>query len=89
MIRTPPEQPRTPPWPYQLTTDDIPDRRGMASRLGQARPWLQGRKALDKLQTVRETNTAHIDAVAASDPEVAATLIAPLDLALSPRRENG
>ena len=44
---------------------------------------------MDKLQTARETNKAHIDAVAASDPEVAATLIAPLDLALSARREDG
>ena len=46
-------------------------------------------KALDKLQTARETNTAHIDAVAASDPEVAATLTAQLDRALSVRRESG
>jgi hypothetical protein len=60
----------------------------MASRLGQARPWLQAARR-DKLQTARETNKAHVDAVAASDPEVAATLIAQLDLALSARREDG
>ena len=41
-------------------------------------------KALDKLQSARETNKAHIDAVAASDPEAAATLTAELDRALNP-----
>jgi hypothetical protein len=44
---------------------------------------------LDKLQTARETNKAHIDVVAASDPEAAATLTAQLDRALSVRREGG
>jgi len=40
-------------------------------------------KALDKLRAARDTNKAHIDAVAAADPETAATLNAQLDRALS------
>ena len=39
--------------------------------------------ALDKLETARQTNAAHIAAVAAFDPEPAATLTAELDRALS------
>jgi hypothetical protein len=46
-------------------------------------------KALDKLQTARETNRAHIDAVAATDPETAATLNAQLDRALSGGPQGG
>ncbi len=92
MIRTPPEQPRMPPWPYQPTT-----KQG-ATTFQTVEEWLaawakpvRGCKAArrDKLQTARETNKTHVDAVAASDPEVAATLIAQLDLALSARREDG
>jgi hypothetical protein len=41
-------------------------------------------KALDKLQIARETNLAHIAAVAAFDPTPAATLNAELDRALNP-----
>ena len=40
-------------------------------------------RALDKLQTARETNRAHINAVATVDREAATTLIAQLDRALS------
>ena len=40
--------------------------------------------ALDKLQAARDTNAAHIAAVAAFDPEPAATLVAELDRALAP-----
>jgi hypothetical protein len=40
-------------------------------------------KVLDKLQTARETNRPHTDAVVATDPETAATLTAQLDRALS------
>ncbi len=88
-----PEQPPTPPRPYQLTT-----KQGTTT-FQTGEEWLaawaklvrgcKAAKALDKLQTARETNKAHIDAVAASDPEVAATLIAQLDRALSVRREGG
>ena len=46
-------------------------------------------RALDKLQTARETNQVHIDAVAAADPETAATLIAQLDRALSVGPQGG
>jgi hypothetical protein len=41
-------------------------------------------KALDKLQTAREANQAHIGAIAAFDPEAAATLTTELDRALGP-----
>jgi hypothetical protein len=40
-------------------------------------------RALDKLQTARDTNRAHIDAVTAADPQTAATLNSQLDRALS------
>lgn len=40
--------------------------------------------ALDKLATARQTNAAHIAAVAAFDPEPAVTLNAELDRALAP-----
>lgn len=40
--------------------------------------------ALDKLRTARGTNARHIAAVAAFDPEPAATLTAELDRALAP-----
>ena len=40
--------------------------------------------ALDKLQAARDTNAAHLAAVAAFDPEPAATLTAELDRALAP-----
>ena len=42
-------------------------------------------KALDKLQTARDANRAHIDAVVAADPETAAMLNAQLDRALGPQ----
>jgi hypothetical protein len=45
-------------------------------------------RALDKLQTARQTNQAHIAAVAAFDPEPAATLTAQLDRALSVARQD-
>jgi hypothetical protein len=41
-------------------------------------------RALDKLQTALQTNQAHIAAMAAFDPEPAATLTAELDRALNP-----
>jgi hypothetical protein len=40
------------------------------------------------LQTARQTNQAHIAAVAAFDPEPAATLTAQLDRALSVARQD-
>ncbi len=40
--------------------------------------------ALDKLRAARDTNAAHVAAVAAFDPEPAATLTAELDRALTP-----
>jgi hypothetical protein len=45
-------------------------------------------RALDKLQIARQTNQAHIAAVAAFDPEPAATLTAQLDRALSVARQD-
>lgn len=88
-----PAHPPTPPRPYQLTT-----KQGTTT-FQTVEEWLaawaklvrgcKAAKALDKLQTARETNKAHIDVVAASDPEAAATLTAQLDRALSVRREGG
>lgn len=40
-------------------------------------------QALDRLQAARDANQAHIAAVAAFDPEPAATLTAELDRALN------
>ena len=45
-------------------------------------------RALDKLQIARQTNQAHIAAVAAFDPEPAATLTGQLDHALSVARQD-
>ena len=87
MIRTPPEQPRMPPWPYQLQATFQTVEEWLAAWAKLVRGCKAARR--DKLQTARETNKAHVDAVAASDPEAAATLIAQLDLALSARREDG
>jgi len=79
--------PSPPPRPYQLTT-----RQGTTTFQTSAE-WLaawaklvrgcKAARALDKLQTARDTNQAHIDAVAAADPEIAATLNVQLDRALS------
>jgi hypothetical protein len=80
--------PAAPPQLYQLTT-----RQGTTTfRSGPE--WLDAwaklvrgckiAKALDKLQIARETNLAHIAAVAAFDPTPAATLNAELDRALNP-----
>lgn len=46
-------------------------------------------KALDKLQTARQTNQAHINAVAAAEAETAATLNTQLDRALSVDKQGG
>jgi hypothetical protein len=93
-----PSQPRPRRHPYaadlsahhQAGHDGLPDRRGMAGRLGQARPWLQGRpctgQAADRAPD--QTNQAHIAAVVAYDPEPAATLTAQLDRALSVARQD-
>jgi hypothetical protein len=69
-----PAPPAAPPRPYQLTT-----KQG-TTPFQTVEEWLaawaklvrgcKAAKALDKLQTARETNKAHVDAVAASDPEV-------------------
>jgi hypothetical protein len=70
-------------------------RAGLWTKAG---PWLaawaklvrgcKAARALDKLQTARQTNQAHIAAVAAFDPEPAATLTAQLDRALSVARQD-
>ena len=83
-----PEQPPTPPRPYQLTT-----KQGTTT-FQTGEEWLaawaklvrncKAARALDKLQIARQTNQAHIAAVAAFDPEPAATLSAELDRALDP-----
>ena len=82
-------QPPTPPRPYQLTTkreyQTVEEWLAAWAKLVRG---CKAAKALDKLQTARETNRAHIDAEAASDPEVAATLIAQLDRALSVARQD-
>jgi hypothetical protein len=90
---TRPDQPHTPLRPYQLTT-----KQG-TTIFQTVEEWLaawaklvrgcKAAKALDKLQTARETNRAHIHAVVVSDPDVAAILTAQLDRALSVRREGG
>ncbi len=89
-VATPPPAPLR---PYQLTT-----RQGTTAFQTSAE-WLaawaklvrgcKAARALDKLQTARETNRAHIDAVAAADPETAATLNAQLDRALSVGQHGG
>jgi hypothetical protein len=83
-VATPPPKPSR---LYQLTT-----RQGTTT-FQTAAEWLaawaklvrgcKAARALDKLQTARETNRAHIDAVATAAPETAATLNAQLDRALS------
>ena len=87
-----PAPPPAPPRPYQLTT-----KQGTTTFQTGAE-WLaawaklvrgcKAAKALDKLQSARETNKAHIAAVAAFDPEPAATLTAQLDRALSVARQD-
>jgi hypothetical protein len=84
--------PPAPPRPYQLTT-----KQGTTT-FQTGEEWLaawaklvrgcKAAKALDKLQTARQTNQAHIAAVAAFDPEPAATLTAQLDRALSVARQD-
>ena len=81
-----------PPRTYQLTT-----KRGTTT-FQTGEEWLaawanlvrgcKAARALDKLQTARQTNQAHIAAVAAFDPEPAATLTAQLDRALSVARQD-
>jgi transposase-like protein len=61
------------------------DHRGIK---GRCRPML-GLSALDKLQTARETNQAHIYAVVAAGPETAATLNTQLDRTLSVCQQGG
>ena len=85
--------PPTPSRPYQLTT-----RQGTTTFQSGAE-WLsawaklvrgcKAARALDKLQTAREANRTHINAVAAADPEIAATLNAQLDRALSASPQGG
>jgi hypothetical protein len=85
------EPPPAPPRAYHLTT-----KQGTTT-FQTGEEWLaawaklvrgcKAAKALDKLQTARQTNHAHIAAVAAFDPEPAATLSAELDHALSVSRE--
>ena len=85
---SPPAPPRT----YQLTT-----KQGTTT-FQTGEEWLaawaklvrgcKAARALDKLQTARQTNQAHIAAVAAFDPEPAATLTAQLDRALSVARQD-
>jgi hypothetical protein len=87
-----PAPPPAPPRTYQLTT-----KQGTTT-FQTSEEWLaawaklvrncKAAKALDKLQTARQTNQAHIAAVAASDPEPAATLTAQLDRALSVARQD-
>ncbi len=89
---TPPAPSPTPPRVYPLTT-----RQGTTTFQTGAE-WLaiwaklvrgcKAADALDKLQAARATNQAHIDAIAAFDPEPAATLNAELDRALDPTRER-
>ena len=81
-----------PPQAYQLTT-----KQGTTT-FQTGEEWLsawaklvrscKAARALDKLQTARQTNQAHIAAVAAFDPEPAATLTAQLDRALSVARQD-
>jgi hypothetical protein len=88
----PPASPSAPPRTYQLTT-----KRGTTT-FQTDEEWLsawaklvrscKAARALDKLQTARQTNQAHIAAVAAFDPEPAATLTAKLDHALSVARQD-
>ncbi len=83
-----PEPPAAPPRVYPLAT-----KQGTTT-FRTAEAWLstwakivRGCKAansLDKLQAARDTNAAHIAAVALFDPEPAATLTAELDRALPP-----
>ena len=87
-----PASPPTPPRAYQLTT-----KQGTTT-FQTGEEWLaawaklvrgcKAARALDKLQTARQTNQAHIAAVAAFDPEPAATLTAQLDRALSVARQD-
>lgn len=93
-------EPLTPPTPspplalpriYPLTT-----KQG-TTMLHSAAEWLtawsklvrgcKAAQALDRLQAARDANQAHIAAVAAFDPEPAATLTAELDRALNPTPE--
>ena len=87
-----PAPPATPPRAYQLTT-----KQGTTT-FQTGEEWLaawakivrncKAARALDKLQTARQTNQAHIAAVAVFDPEPAATLTAQLDRALSVARQD-
>jgi hypothetical protein len=82
----------TRPRPYQLTT-----KQGTTT-FQTGDEWLsawaklvrncKAARALDKLQAARQTNQAHIAAVAAFVPEPAATLTAQLDRALSVARQD-